>query len=268
MPVIYVLSGPDLGRTFDVEDGALFGRSPDCQVVLRDTGVSRRHARLELRGKTWLLVDQGSRNGISRDGQRLKELELEDGTLFEIGHLELRFRLQAQGVVGAPPPRTPPELEVERATQDLPHIRFDDDEQDEPEPSGRAGEIVLEDEEWLESPPPTPPATAAPRTMAAPRPVTAGTRPSPLPTRSAPPARDVPARGVEVRDAGRQILQYSKVPERRGFFQSDLGQYPLWVRLAAGLLVAAVFVAVFYFAYRSMGALKERAVGVEDVGGD
>jgi hypothetical protein len=32
VPRIYVLSGPDLGRTFEVAAGATFGRAAECAV--------------------------------------------------------------------------------------------------------------------------------------------------------------------------------------------------------------------------------------------
>ena len=59
MPVLYVLSGSDVGRTYEVVDGALLGRVSQCDVVLRDSSVSRTHARLERRGEGWVVVENG-----------------------------------------------------------------------------------------------------------------------------------------------------------------------------------------------------------------
>ncbi len=258
MPVLYILSGSDVGRTYDVADGALLGRVSQCDVVLRDSSVSRTHARLERRGETWVVVDQGSRNGMTRDGRRAKELELEDGATFELGQVELRFRIENPGVSSTPPtpvsgPKAAPPPEPAPEPEPEPEISFDVDlEEDE-------GEIVLEGEELLEE---APPAASPP--------------PGPSPVRSAPAARPAPSTnpaasgaaraGVEVRDAGRPVLQYSKQHERKGFLQADLAQYPLWVKCAAGLLVAAVFAAIFYAAYRGTSSLKERAGGTPEDG--
>lgn len=252
MPVLYVLSGSDVGRTYDVVDGALLGRVSQCDVVLRDSSVSRTHARLERRGEVWVVVDQGSRNGMTRDGRRAKELELEDGATFELGQVELRFRIENPGVSSTPPvAASEPEAAAPPEPEPEPEISFDIDlEEDD-------GEIVLEGEELLQE---APPAASPP--------------PGPSPVRSVPAASPTPSRnpaasgaaraGVEVRDAGRPVLQYSKQHERKGFLQADLAQYPLWVKCAAGLLVAAVFAAIFYAAYRGTSSLKERAGGAPE----
>ncbi|MBM3978155.1 MAG: FHA domain-containing protein [Planctomycetes bacterium] len=99
MPTLHVLSGPDLGRSFRVESGALIGRSAECQVALGATSVSRQHARLEFAADRWRLVDLGSRNGIaSADGEarRVPELQLEDSSEFLVGDVRLRLRLRGE----------------------------------------------------------------------------------------------------------------------------------------------------------------------------
>ena len=68
MPRLYILSGPDLGKSFDVEDGATIGRKAECAVYLRDASVSRHHARLERAADGWKIVDTQSRNGVSVRG--------------------------------------------------------------------------------------------------------------------------------------------------------------------------------------------------------
>ncbi|MFT3837389.1 MAG: sigma 54-interacting transcriptional regulator [Myxococcaceae bacterium] len=52
-------------------DGELFiGRDPECEVVVTDDGVSRKHARLDVRsGRVWL-TDLGSLNGSRLNGQK------------------------------------------------------------------------------------------------------------------------------------------------------------------------------------------------------
>ena len=57
MPQIFVLSGPDVGRSFEVRSGDTIGRSPDCIVTLKDPSVSRNHARLVLEDYTLSLHD-------------------------------------------------------------------------------------------------------------------------------------------------------------------------------------------------------------------
>lgn len=102
MPKLYVLSGPDLGRTFEVEDGAKLGRGVDCAVHLRDVSVSREHAKIVREGDGWRIVDTNSRNGVSVDGQRVPSAVLRDGEEFLVGEILLRFR-------GDPPPTPAPD---------------------------------------------------------------------------------------------------------------------------------------------------------------
>ena len=94
MPRLYVLGGADVGRSFEVAEGAVMGRSPDCAVVLRDRSISRHHARLERRGEGWWLVDQDSRNGVFAGHRRVSEVELIDLDEFQLGELLFRFRTE------------------------------------------------------------------------------------------------------------------------------------------------------------------------------
>lgn len=52
--------------------GTLVGRSRDCDVVLEDPDVSRRHARILLAADgSWLVEDLGSTNGVAVNGGRI-----------------------------------------------------------------------------------------------------------------------------------------------------------------------------------------------------
>lgn len=64
-----------VGRTpFALREGDhILGRAPECSVPLRSDFVSRRHARLSLRGGRAELVDLGSRNGTFVCGRRIAE---------------------------------------------------------------------------------------------------------------------------------------------------------------------------------------------------
>jgi hypothetical protein len=104
MPRLFILSGPDLGKSVDVDDGALLGRADDCSVHLRDPSVSRKHARLQRSGGRWSLVDTESRNGVYLADERVPLIALEDGLEFRVGEVHLRFRLD------------PPKPEMEEIT--------------------------------------------------------------------------------------------------------------------------------------------------------
>lgn len=101
MPKLYILSGPDIGRTFEVADGAKIGRGVDCAIHLRDVSVSREHARIVREGGVWRVVDTGSRNGLSVGGNKVAIAILKDGEEFLVGEVLLRFRGQVQPVPSA-----------------------------------------------------------------------------------------------------------------------------------------------------------------------
>lgn len=61
------------------------GRAPECGLVLKDTQVSRRHARLQARGGVLVLTDLGSTNGTRVNGHRVTEVVLGIGDRIQIG---------------------------------------------------------------------------------------------------------------------------------------------------------------------------------------
>jgi pSer/pThr/pTyr-binding forkhead associated (FHA) protein len=70
----------------------LLGRSRDCDCVVSEPSVSRRHAELRRQGRHWLVRDLGSRNGTRVNGLRvLEETEVRPGDRLSLG--EVRFRL-------------------------------------------------------------------------------------------------------------------------------------------------------------------------------
>ena len=88
-------------RTFALnERGLQIGRALDNDIVLNNVIVSRHHARVQLRGRETWAVDLGSRNGISVNRLRVKEEQLHDGDVLQVGPFEIRFEDRAaQSVV-------------------------------------------------------------------------------------------------------------------------------------------------------------------------
>jgi predicted component of type VI protein secretion system len=75
------VSGPAIE---DVKDQSMVGRDPNCEIVVTDGSVSRRHARLERRAGAWWVVDQGSANGTFVNSLKVAEQALKNNQ-------ELRF---------------------------------------------------------------------------------------------------------------------------------------------------------------------------------
>lgn len=75
--------------------GATIGRSRECDVVLTDANVSRRHAELRPRGDAWVIADLGSTNGVSVNGVRVERAQrLRPGDRIALGTTELTFELE------------------------------------------------------------------------------------------------------------------------------------------------------------------------------
>ena len=90
MASLSIRSGPDTGAQFTIETSPLYvGRAPDNGVVVNDPATSRRHARFEVRGQDYLVVDLGSANGTLVDGARVVEQVLVSGSVVTMGQNEL-----------------------------------------------------------------------------------------------------------------------------------------------------------------------------------
>lgn len=76
-------------------DGFLFlGRASTCDVIIRDSSISKTHAVIEPSRAGWHLRDNRSRNGTWRNMDRLKEGErvaLVNGDLVVLGSYPLYF---------------------------------------------------------------------------------------------------------------------------------------------------------------------------------
>lgn len=73
------------GETLEV------GRDASCSLVIEDTHVSKRHARLRWTGADWALEDLGSKNGTTLNGQPCTGTPLQDGDWISFGGLMARF---------------------------------------------------------------------------------------------------------------------------------------------------------------------------------
>jgi hypothetical protein len=74
--------------------GATIGRSRDCEIVLEDTGISRRHAVIRPGAGGWTLEDLGSTNGVRLNGRALEGAQpLSAGDRVELGSTEIVFEV-------------------------------------------------------------------------------------------------------------------------------------------------------------------------------
>ena len=77
------------------------GRSPENQLVIPESSVSLRHARIQQTPQGWILTDLENTNGIWVGVRRVNELQLTPGQLFRIGGVALEFvdDGQAPGII-------------------------------------------------------------------------------------------------------------------------------------------------------------------------
>jgi hypothetical protein len=93
-PRLHVVAamGHEPGTTFDVRNGAMFGRSDGADIHVEDPFASSSHARIFDRGGSMWLEDMGSTNGTYLNGRQLKTAqELAMGDTIRIGDSEYRY---------------------------------------------------------------------------------------------------------------------------------------------------------------------------------
>ncbi len=74
------------------EQSVFIGRSSDCQVVVRDERVSRKHAEISANGGGWQVRDLGSRNGTQVAGQSISGPHtLREGETIAVGGCLMTF---------------------------------------------------------------------------------------------------------------------------------------------------------------------------------
>jgi len=86
LATLFVLQGPDKGRTFHTfNESAILGRESDA-VPLTDRTVSRQHAEIYPDDGSWLLRDLKSANGTYVNGTRIRDdVRLKHGDQIKIG---------------------------------------------------------------------------------------------------------------------------------------------------------------------------------------
>jgi DNA-binding response OmpR family regulator len=86
-----ILQGGDQRWPLD-KDRLTIGRGPDCDIILPDRVVSRRHACIERRNGDYFIIDDHSKNGTFVNGEPVTDAprQLIDGDEIQIA---LRFRL-------------------------------------------------------------------------------------------------------------------------------------------------------------------------------
>jgi len=96
-----IAEGKEAGKEFEFEqDSVLVGRVTECDVVLYDAGISRRHCRIFAEGGQYFVEDLGSSNGTQVNGKLVKEKQaLTEGDKLSLGPVVFVFRPVAGDIV-------------------------------------------------------------------------------------------------------------------------------------------------------------------------
>ncbi|HRI68453.1 MAG TPA: sigma-54-dependent Fis family transcriptional regulator, partial [Polyangium sp.] len=99
LPIVHVrLSGPnrqDQSVRLGV-DPVLVGSAPDCDIILNDPYVSRRHCALTMTEKGVVIRDLGSRNGVWLQSIRVYEALIPAGGSVQMGGLSLTVEVAGE----------------------------------------------------------------------------------------------------------------------------------------------------------------------------
>ncbi len=77
---IKFLKGDQIDKEIEINEGTLtLGRSHDCDIVIDNSGVSKRHAKISLKNNMLTLEDLKSRNGTFINGLRIRQKNIQSG---------------------------------------------------------------------------------------------------------------------------------------------------------------------------------------------
>jgi tetratricopeptide (TPR) repeat protein len=102
VPKLRVTEGGDEGHAFELNSSSsLIGRGLDCDIVLNDASISRKHFRIDTKGSVYTLVNMSQGNGTKVNGVKVKEVQLRHGAVVEAGTTVMRWEDVAGDEAGA-----------------------------------------------------------------------------------------------------------------------------------------------------------------------
>jgi adenylate cyclase len=82
----------DTPQTYTFASGeVIIGRTPECQIILRDPSISRNHAKVVADEEGVRVVDLKSKNGTQVNGVKVTEAPLNSGDRVHLGKFEITF---------------------------------------------------------------------------------------------------------------------------------------------------------------------------------
>ena len=178
---LFVMNTELAGKEYPLgQNEVIIGRTEENDIVLSHVSVSGRHAKIVFDEGVLRIVDLGSANGVTVNGEIFSRTELKEGDVIELGQVKLRFVVD--GVVKKEA-ESKTEAELDKPTSSVADLPTDQFERLEFPSASKHGNLWLALSMvllagglffWLQ----TRPAKHAPREYAADKPANAQTEPS------------------------------------------------------------------------------------------
>lgn len=140
--IILSANGEEIDRVA-LEDELVIGRSPECDVSIRDVLMSRRHVRLERRMGVWRAIDLNSRNGMRLGWDRVRNARLREGDQLRIGRTVITFHAGSFVPAEMPAPRRDKLVRPADPFEALSGTVTDFVLEDQPDTAAEDGEIAV-----------------------------------------------------------------------------------------------------------------------------
>jgi predicted component of type VI protein secretion system len=88
--IIIHANGQEIDRR-ELAGSLILGRSPECDIPVKDIMLSRTHCRIEPHGGGWKIIDLGSKNGTHVGWTKVQTHVLNEGDWLRMGRTRLTF---------------------------------------------------------------------------------------------------------------------------------------------------------------------------------
>ena len=89
---LVIAEGKESGREFVFDQSSVvIGRTAECDVILYEAGVSRKHARIFIEGEDFVVEDLGSSNGTKVNTNLVQRQPLRSGDSISLGPVVFTF---------------------------------------------------------------------------------------------------------------------------------------------------------------------------------
>jgi hypothetical protein len=93
---LVALNGQHKGEDFRLRVGKnVIGTAADCDIVLTDKKISRKHSTIRFEGGEYQIADLDSSNGCFVNDEKIQKHDLIDNDIIKLGDIEFEFKCRA-----------------------------------------------------------------------------------------------------------------------------------------------------------------------------